>query len=165
MSTNNFLTSCQLALNSSDVFFAFSCDLRFQRPRFVFVICITSPSSFWFGHTLFRMPYMHVFVFCTCSAQMNMFHMDLDIHSLLLLNRVCLLVGCLTSQQQDSVFQGRIYSDNYTCCHTEIQVADKLSTSPSHSILTPGRPVPAQTLSRRAPGGAATGVPIFKSLV
>ena len=37
---------------------------------------------------------------------------------------VCLLVGCLTSQQQASVSQGRICSDNLTCCHTEIEVAD-----------------------------------------
>ena len=41
----------------------------------------------------------------------------------------------------------------------------KLSTSPSHSILTPGQPVPALTLSYPAPSRAATGVPIFKSLV
>ena len=38
---------------------------------------------------------------------------------------VCLLVGCLTSQQHASVSQGRICSDNLTCCHTEIQVADQ----------------------------------------
>ena len=37
---------------------------------------------------------------------------------------VCWLVGCLTSQQQASVSQGRICLDNFTCCHTEIQVAD-----------------------------------------
>ena len=37
---------------------------------------------------------------------------------------VCLLVGCLTSQQHASVSQGRICSDNFTCCHTEIEVAD-----------------------------------------
>ena len=30
---------------------------------------------------------------------------------------VCLFVGCLTSQQQASVSQGRICSDNFTCCH------------------------------------------------
>ena len=41
----------------------------------------------------------------------------------------------------------------------------KLSTSPSHSILTSGQPVPALTLYRQAPGRVATGVPIFKSLV
>ena len=41
----------------------------------------------------------------------------------------------------------------------------KLSTSPSHSILTPGWPVPALTLYCQVPGRVATGVPIFKSLV
>ena len=38
---------------------------------------------------------------------------------------VCLLVGCFTSQQQASVSQGRICLDNFTCCHTEIEVADQ----------------------------------------
>ena len=57
----------------------------------------------------------------------------------------CLFVGCLTSHQHASVSQGRICSDKFTCCHTEIEVAD-LSTSPSHSILTPGQPVPALAL-------------------
>ena len=52
--------------------------------------------------------------------------------------RVCLLVACLTSQQHSSVSQGRICSDSCTCCHTE--------TEPSHSMLTPGRPVSALTL-------------------
>ena len=36
----------------------------------------------------------------------------------------CLFAGCLTSQQQASVSQGRICSDKFTCCHTEIEVAD-----------------------------------------
>ena len=36
---------------------------------------------------------------------------------------VCLFVCCLTSQQHASVSQGRICSDNFTCCHTEIEVA------------------------------------------
>ena len=63
---------------------------------------------------------------------------------------VCLLVGCLTSQQNASVSQGRICSDNFTCCHTEIQVADQTfyltqsqytdtePTSPSADPITPG---------------------------
>ena len=63
---------------------------------------------------------------------------------------VCWLVGCLTSQQQASVSQGRICSDNLTCCHTEIQVADPTfyltqsqytdtgPTSPSADPITPG---------------------------
>ena len=37
---------------------------------------------------------------------------------------VCWLVGCLTSQQHASVFQGRICSHNFTCGHTEIEVTD-----------------------------------------
>ena len=64
--------------------------------------------------------------------------------------RVCLLVACLTSQQQASASQGRICSDNLTCCHTEIQVADQTfyltqsqytdtgPTSPSADPITPG---------------------------
>ena len=62
----------------------------------------------------------------------------------------CLLVGYLTSQQQASVSQGRICSDNFTCCHTEIEVADPTfyltqsqytdtgPTSPSADPITPG---------------------------
>ena len=34
------------------------------------------------------------------------------------------LLACLTSQQHISVSQGRICSDNFMCCHTEIEVAD-----------------------------------------
>ena len=37
-----------------------------------------------------------------------------------------LFVGCLTSQQQASVSQGRICSDNFMCCHTETEVADQM---------------------------------------
>ena len=61
-----------------------------------------------------------------------------------------LLVGCLTSQQHASVSQGRICSDNFTCCHTETEVADPTLhltpsqytdtglTSPSTDPTTPG---------------------------
>ena len=61
-----------------------------------------------------------------------------------------LLAGCLTSQQQASVSQGRSCSDNCTCCHTEIEVADQTfhltqslytdtgPTSPSADPITPG---------------------------
>ena len=60
------------------------------------------------------------------------------------------LVGCLTSWQQASVSQGRICLDNFTCCHTEIEVADQTfyltqsqytdtgPTSPSADPITPG---------------------------
>ena len=62
---------------------------------------------------------------------------------------VCWLVGCFTSQQQASVSQGRICSDNFTCCHTEIEAADQTfhltqsqytdtgPTSPSADPITP----------------------------
>ena len=62
---------------------------------------------------------------------------------------VC-FVGCLTSQQHASVSQGRICSDKFTCCHTEIEVADPTfrltqsqytdtgPTSPSADPITPG---------------------------
>ena len=62
----------------------------------------------------------------------------------------CLLVACLKSQQHASVSQGRICSDNFTCCHTEIEVAyqtfyltqsqytDTSPTSPSADPITPG---------------------------
>ena len=61
-----------------------------------------------------------------------------------------MFVGCLTSQQHASVSQGRICSDNCTCCHTEIEVADPTfyltqsqytdtgPTSPSADPITPG---------------------------
>ena len=52
---------------------------------------------------------------------------------------------CLTSQQHASVSQGRICSDNFTCCHTEIEAADQTFHLTRHSILTPGQPVPALT--------------------
>ena len=71
-------------------------------------------------------------------------------HFLELVIMVCLLVGCLMSQQHASVSQGRICSDNFTCCHTEVEVADQTFyltqsqntdtglTSPSADPITPG---------------------------
>ena len=61
-----------------------------------------------------------------------------------------MFVGFLTSQQQASVSRGRICSDNFTCCHTEIEVADQTlyltqsqytdtgPTSPSTDPIMPG---------------------------
>ena len=61
-----------------------------------------------------------------------------------------LLVGCLTSQQHASVSQGRICTDNLTCCHTEMEAADPTfhltqsqytdtgPTSPSADPIIPG---------------------------
>ena len=60
------------------------------------------------------------------------------------------LLACLTSQQHASVSQGRICSDNCTCCHTEVEVANQTfhliksqytdigPTSPSADPITPG---------------------------
>ena len=62
-----------------------------------------------------------------------------------------LFVVCfLTSQQHASVSQGRICTDNFTCCHTEIEVADQTfylaqsqytdtrPTNPSADPIMPG---------------------------
>ena len=61
-----------------------------------------------------------------------------------------LFVGCLASQQHASVSQERFCTDNFTCCHTEIQVADQTfyltqsqytdtgPTSPSADPTMPG---------------------------
>ena len=61
-----------------------------------------------------------------------------------------MFVGCLTSQQHASVSQGRICADNFTCCHTEIEVTDQTfyltqsqytdtgPTSPSTDPIMPG---------------------------
>ena len=63
---------------------------------------------------------------------------------------VCWLVGCLTSLQHASVSQGRICSDHFTFCHTEIEAADQTfyltqsqytdtgPTSPSTDPIMPG---------------------------
>ena len=36
---------------------------------------------------------------------------------------VVVVVDCLTSQQHASESQGSIHADNWTCCHTDIEVA------------------------------------------
>ena len=62
----------------------------------------------------------------------------------------CLFVGCLASQQHASVSQRQICTDNFMCCHTEIEVADQTvyltqsqyaytgPTSPSDDPMMPG---------------------------
>ena len=59
---------------------------------------------------------------------------------------VCVLVGCLTSQQQASVSQGRICSENLTCCHTEIEVADPTFYLTQSQYTDTGQTIPALTL-------------------
>ena len=92
---------------------------------------------------------------------------------------LCLLVGCLTSQQQASVSQGRICTDKFECCHTEIEVAaqtfyltqsqytDTGPTSPSADPIMPGAwqgshwsanfEVTGMTRTRKNPGASETG--------
>ena len=92
---------------------------------------------------------------------------------------IALFVGCLTSQQQASVSQGRICSDNFTCCHTETEVADQTfyltqsqytdtgPTSPSADPISPGAwqsshcsanfEVTGMTRPRKNPGASGIG--------
>ena len=75
------------------------------------------------------------------------------------------LVGCLTSQKHASVSQGRICTDNFTCCHTEIEVANETFHLTHSQYTDPGPTSPSTDPIPQAPGRVATGVPIFKSLV
>ena len=38
--------------------------------------------------------------------------------------------GYLKPQQYASVSQGRMCSDNFTCCHTDMEVADQFPSDP-----------------------------------
>ena len=67
------------------------------------------------------------------------------LHSLSFLRgrwRLLLFVDCLTSQQHASVSQGRICSNNWTRCHTEIEVADQTFylTQSHHTDIKPISP-------------------------
>ena len=84
------------------------------------------------------------------NLQLSLLMRLLSLLSLSLNLKVCLLIGCLTSQQQASVSQERSCTDNFTCCHTEIEAADQTfhltqsqytdtgPTSPSADPTTPG---------------------------
>ena len=102
-----------------------------------------------------------------------------DCHALV--RFVYLLVGCLTSQQYANVSQGRICSDNFTCCHTETEAADPTfyltqsqytdtgPTSPSADPITPGAwqgshwsasfEVTGMTRPRKIPGASGIRTP------
>ena len=56
---------------------------------------------------------------------------------------VCWLVACLTSQQHASVSQGRICSDNFTCCHTDIEIADQTFYLTQSQYTDPGQTSPS----------------------
>ena len=72
---------------------------------------------------------------------------------------VCWLVGCLTSQQQASVSQGRICTENLTCCHTEIQDVDPTFYL-TQSQYTDTGPT-SHSADPITHGRVATGVPIL----
>ena len=96
-----------------------------------------------------------------------------------------MFVGCLTSQQQASACQGRICSDDFTCCHTETEVADPTfhltqsqytdtePTSPSTDPITPSAwqgshrsanfEVTGMTRPRKIPAQAGFEPGIFRS--
>ena len=92
------------------------------------------------------------FCICTCSAQLSMFHMERRSKNTLMVviiisPKVCWLLNVPATS---GVSQGRICSDNCTCCHTEIEVADQTFhltqsqytdtglTSPSTDPISPG---------------------------
>ena len=56
---------------------------------------------------------------------------------------ICLLVGCLTSQQYASVSQGRICSENFTYCHIQIEVADQTFYLTQSQYTDTGRTSPS----------------------
>ena len=106
--------------------------------------------------------------------------LDLTVSSPMLFEQL-LFVGSLTSQQHASVSQGRVCSDNFTCCHTEIEVADQTfhlaqsqytdtgPTSPSTDPITPGVgqgsqwsanfEVTGMTRPRKNPDASGTRIP------
>ena len=60
-----------------------------------------------------------------------------------------IVVCCSTSQQHASESQGRIFKDNFTCCHTETEAADQTfyltqsqhtDTGPTDLSIDPIRP-------------------------
>ena len=67
------------------------------------------------------------------------------------------------SMQHDSVSQGRISSDNCTCCHTEVEVADQTVHFIQYTDTGANSPnrLPCYL---QAPGRVAAGVLIFKLL-
>ena len=79
----------------------------------------------------------------------------------------CLVAWLLNVPSNMLVYlRGRICSDNFTCCHAEIEVADQTSyLTQSQYTDTKAGPVPALTLQCQVPGRVATGVPFFNLLV
>ena len=79
---------------------------------------------------------------------------------------VQVVVSCFTSRQHASVSQGRICSNNCTCCHTKVEVAnqtcyltqsqynDPRPTSPDAKLISPGHWITNFEVSREKNLGA-----------
>ena len=76
-----------------------------------------------------------------------------------------LFVGCSMSQQHARVSQGRICTDNFTCCHTETEVAEQTFYLTQSQYNDTGPTSPSADPKCQASGTVATGVPILKSLL
>ena len=76
---------------------------------------------------------------CMCpSTSLGLSESSLTLHHCKAKIVVC-LVSCLTSQQHAGVSQGQVCSDNFTCYHTEVKVAEQHQANQSeHSPLMPG---------------------------
>ena len=75
-------------------------------------------------HTSLHIPTIHKHPLPLKTRLAQYWHTDKN-HIILHTGRERLFVGCLMSQQHVSVSRGQICSDNCTCCHTEIEVADQ----------------------------------------
>ena len=65
------------------------------------------------------------------------------------------------SQQHNSVFQGWICSDKFTCCHTESEVEDQTFYLTQSQYTDTGPTISSADPIHQMPGRGATGVPVF----
>ena len=101
----------------------------------------TSPFKMHQNTQYTRMHYTSVYIIHQCAQSVCTIHQN---------TQYIVVVDCLTSQQHESVSQGRICSDNFTSCHTEIEAAEQIfhltqsqytdtrPASPSTDPITPG---------------------------
>ena len=85
----------------------------------------------------------------------------INIVSAMVLVKVGWFAGCLTSQQHASVSQGQICEDNFSCCHTEIEVADQTFRLTQSQYTDTGPTSPSTDPTTPGARQVASGVPIF----
>ena len=107
-------------------------NLSWAHGIFQFILIVSPPSAVW------RRPMDEAIDMATCLSQ-NRYSRE-----------VCCFVGWLLNVTATCVSRGRICSDNFTCCHTEMENADRTfhltqsrytdtrPTSPSTDPITPG---------------------------